>query len=229
MAVRFSSAYARPSIVLDPHHPSYAKYKGNTIAIDNRGGASAVVKHLHDRGAKSLVFVQVEDQHLSHVERWKGTRQTWQELASADTLLIGRELRLRICAHVEAEDDRLGGVREVDVGLRDAADARMHDAGRDLLVAELGERTHDRLRRSRIQVCPQQVKQRRVRQRAVGLEAAPDESGEALARSAGAPFSHQPRFAHPGLAGENGHLPMAASRLLDQAIERGQLRFATDQ
>jgi DNA-binding LacI/PurR family transcriptional regulator len=85
-AVRFSSAYARPSIVLDPHHRSYAKYKGNTIAIDNRGGASALVTHLHDRGAKSLNFVQVEDQHLSHIERYNGAKQTWQELASAASL-----------------------------------------------------------------------------------------------------------------------------------------------
>jgi len=85
-AVRFSSAYGRPSIVLDPHHPSYAKYKGNTIAIDNRGGASSLIHHLHERGAKRLTFVQVEDQHLSHVERWKGTKDTWQELAGADTL-----------------------------------------------------------------------------------------------------------------------------------------------
>ncbi len=85
-AVRFSSAYARPSIVLDPHHPSYAKYKGNTIAIDNRGGASSLARHLHDRGAKSLTFVQVEDQHLSHVERWRGTKETWQELATAASL-----------------------------------------------------------------------------------------------------------------------------------------------
>ena len=85
-AVRFSSAYARPSIVLDPHHPSYAKYKGNTIAIDNRGGASSLVQHLHERGAQSLTFVQVEEQHLSHVERWKGTQQTWHKLAAADKL-----------------------------------------------------------------------------------------------------------------------------------------------
>jgi DNA-binding LacI/PurR family transcriptional regulator len=85
-AVRFSSAYARPSIVLDPHHPSYAKYKGNTIAIDNRGGASAIVSHLHQRGSKSLTFVQVEDQHLSHQERWKGTSETWQALANAESL-----------------------------------------------------------------------------------------------------------------------------------------------
>jgi DNA-binding LacI/PurR family transcriptional regulator len=85
-AVRFSSAYARPSIVLDPHHPSYAKYKGNTIAIDNRGGASAIARHLHERGAESLVFVQIEDQHLSHIDRWKGTKETWQELAGDSSL-----------------------------------------------------------------------------------------------------------------------------------------------
>jgi DNA-binding LacI/PurR family transcriptional regulator len=85
-AVRFSSAYARPSIVLDPHHPSYAKYKGNTISIDNHGGAAALVTHLRERGAKSLTFVQVEDQHLSHVERWKGTRETWHALAEDSTL-----------------------------------------------------------------------------------------------------------------------------------------------
>lgn len=85
-AVRFSSAYARPSIVLDPHHPSYAKYKGNTIAIDNRGGAAALVEHLRERGAQSLTFVQVEDQHLSHIERWKGTKETWLKLAEEPTL-----------------------------------------------------------------------------------------------------------------------------------------------
>lgn len=85
-AERFSSAYARPSIVLDPHHPSYARYKGNTIAIDNRGGASALVRHLFERGAESLVYVQVEDQHLSHVERWKGTKETWQALSSLSSL-----------------------------------------------------------------------------------------------------------------------------------------------
>jgi DNA-binding LacI/PurR family transcriptional regulator len=85
-AVRFSSAYARPSIVLDPHHPSYAKYKGNTIAIDNRGGAAALVTHLRERGAKSLTFVQVEEQHLSHIARWKGTKETWLELAEESTL-----------------------------------------------------------------------------------------------------------------------------------------------
>ncbi len=83
---RFSTARARPCIVLDPHHPSYAKYKGNTIAIGNREGASALVRHLHERGARNLIFVQVESEHLSHVERWRGARETWLELESAQSL-----------------------------------------------------------------------------------------------------------------------------------------------
>jgi LacI family transcriptional regulator len=107
-AVRFSSAYGRPSIVLDPHHPSYAKYKGNTIAIDNRGGASAVVAHLHERGAKCLTFVQVEEQHLSHVERWNGTRQTWQSLADASSL--------KRIALSDLSDAKLRAIAEQDSG-----------------------------------------------------------------------------------------------------------------
>jgi DNA-binding LacI/PurR family transcriptional regulator len=82
----FSSAYARPSIVLDPHHPSYARYQGSTIRIRNKEGASALVGHLYERGARHLTFVQVVTEHLSHEERWRGTKQTWLEHASAATL-----------------------------------------------------------------------------------------------------------------------------------------------
>jgi LacI family transcriptional regulator len=84
--LRFSATYARPSIVLDPHHPSYARYQGNTLRIQNRAGASAVVRHLAERGARHLTFVQVEAEHLGHTERWRGTRQTWIEHASATSL-----------------------------------------------------------------------------------------------------------------------------------------------
>jgi LacI family transcriptional regulator len=83
---RFSSTYSRPSIVLDPHHPSYAHYPGNALRIQNRGGASAVTLHLIERGAKHLTFVQVVADHLGHMERWRGTRETWLEHAGADTL-----------------------------------------------------------------------------------------------------------------------------------------------
>ena len=84
--LRFSAAYSRPSIVLDPHHPSYARYPGNTLRIQNRAGASTIVRHLAERGAKHLTFVQVVADHLGHVERWRGTRQTWAEHATPSTL-----------------------------------------------------------------------------------------------------------------------------------------------
>jgi LacI family transcriptional regulator len=84
--LRFSSTYTRPSIVLDPHHPSYARYPGHTLRIQNRAGASTVVRHLAERGAKYLTFVQVVGDHLGHIERWRGTRQTWAEHSSASTL-----------------------------------------------------------------------------------------------------------------------------------------------
>ncbi len=84
--LRFAAAYARPCIVLDPHHPSYARYTGNALRIQNRAGASAVVEHLWQRGARHLTFVQVVAEHLGHIERWRGARQTWLEHASADTI-----------------------------------------------------------------------------------------------------------------------------------------------
>ena len=79
----FSSAYSRPSIVLDPHHPSYARYTGSTIRIRNKEGASAIVSHLFDRGARKLLFVQVVTEHLGHEDRWRGARQAWQERGAA--------------------------------------------------------------------------------------------------------------------------------------------------
>ena len=83
---RFSATYSRPSIVLDPHHTSYAKYRGNAIRIQNKAGASEVVQHLIERGSMHLTFVQVVADHLGHDERWRGTRQTWLEHANANAL-----------------------------------------------------------------------------------------------------------------------------------------------
>ena len=83
---RFSATYSRPSIVLDPHHPSYARYPGNALGIQNREGASAVAAHLVERGAQSLVFVQVVADHLNHVERWRGAREAWLQHRSPDSL-----------------------------------------------------------------------------------------------------------------------------------------------
>src|SRR6478609_6802476 len=84
--LRFSAAYARPVIVLDPHHPSYARYTGNALCIQNRDGARAIVRHLLDRGAQHLTFAQYAFDHLGHIERWRGARETWVKHASPETI-----------------------------------------------------------------------------------------------------------------------------------------------
>ena len=44
------------------------------------------MSHLLERGTRHLTFVQVVSEHLGHVERWRGTRETWLEHSSADAL-----------------------------------------------------------------------------------------------------------------------------------------------
>ena len=85
-AAWFSRAYARPSIVLDPHHPTYARYTGNSIRIRNKEGASSIARHLYDRGVRDLTFVEVAADHLGHEDRWRGAKQAWIEHAPADSL-----------------------------------------------------------------------------------------------------------------------------------------------
>ena len=82
---RFSAAYSRPVIVLDPHHPSYAGYTGNAMRIQNREGARGVVSHLLERGAEHLTFVQYVFDHLGHIERLRGAREMWLKRASPGT------------------------------------------------------------------------------------------------------------------------------------------------
>jgi DNA-binding LacI/PurR family transcriptional regulator len=103
----FSDAYARPSIVLDPNHSTYTRYKGNAIRIRNKEGASAVVRHLHQRGARHLTFVQVVTDHLAHEERWRGTKQTWLEHSSGAKLrkLVIDELTDEILMKIAARGD----------------------------------------------------------------------------------------------------------------------------
>ena len=84
--LRFSAAYARPAIVLDPHHPTYAGYTGNTLRIQNREGARIIVGHLLERGAQHLTFVQQVSDHLGHIERWRGARETWAKHRAPETL-----------------------------------------------------------------------------------------------------------------------------------------------
>jgi LacI family transcriptional regulator len=101
---RFSATYSRPSIVLDPHHPSYTDYPGNALRIQNRAGARAVVEHLIERGARHLTFVQVVADHLGHIERWRGTREAWLGHASAATLQ-----KITLAEATDAELKRIAG------------------------------------------------------------------------------------------------------------------------
>jgi DNA-binding LacI/PurR family transcriptional regulator len=101
-----SKAYARPAIVLDPHHPSYAGYAGNSIRIRNEEGASAIAAHLFERGARTLCFVHVVSEHLSHDQRWEGARKAWLERGPASNLS-------RVCID-ELGDEELVRLAELD-------------------------------------------------------------------------------------------------------------------
>src|SRR5215203_424420 len=56
---------------------------------------------------------------------------------------LGRLTRFFVRAHVEADHDRAGGLRQGDVGFGDAADARMKHPRRDLLGPKLLEGAND--------------------------------------------------------------------------------------
>ena len=84
--LHFSSTYGRPCIVLDPFHPTYARYTGNNIRIRNKEGASALTRHLYERGSRDLTSCKSSADHIGHDERWRGARQTWLEHASAESL-----------------------------------------------------------------------------------------------------------------------------------------------
>ena len=69
-------------------------------------------------------------------------------VADFDALVIGRLLRLRIGADVEADDDSLRCRRKRDIRLGDATDARMHEARFDFVVADLAKCSRDRFDRT---------------------------------------------------------------------------------
>jgi hypothetical protein len=52
---------------------------------------------------------------------------------------FGQLARLRVRAHVEADHDRLRRQRQVDVGLRDAADGGVHDVDPHLGSGQLAQ------------------------------------------------------------------------------------------
>src|SRR4051812_36099518 len=69
--------------------------------------------------------------------------------ADLDALALSQLARLAHRADVEAEDDRVGRGGEVDVGLRDAADAGVDDLNGDLVLRQLGDLVLEGLERAR--------------------------------------------------------------------------------
>ena len=68
-------------------------------------------------------------------------------VADLDAGLLGEIARLLVRAHVEPEDHRLRGLGQRHVRLGHAADAAVNDPRHDFVVAELLERSRDRLDR----------------------------------------------------------------------------------
>ena len=85
-------------------------------------------EHAHARGVDVLDDL-VDDAVQAHV----------------DLGALGLGLGLGLGAHVEADDDRVGGVRQHDVGLVDRADAAVDDVDADLGLVHLVQRVHERL------------------------------------------------------------------------------------
>ena len=80
---------------------SYADYPGTTVGIDNAGGSRSVTEHLIAQGARRLLFVLDEREHLGQQQRWAGAREAWLKQNSLDTLLFShKEARCRIATHV---------------------------------------------------------------------------------------------------------------------------------
>jgi LacI family transcriptional regulator len=86
------AAVIRPAVhslaIVDPHAPSYAGYPGTTIGVDNAGGARHMAEHLMAQGAKNLLFVLGDRDHLGQQQRWQGARDAWLKQHALDTLLF---------------------------------------------------------------------------------------------------------------------------------------------
>jgi DNA-binding LacI/PurR family transcriptional regulator len=63
--------------MIDANDPAFANYAGPSVRIDNAGGAAGLTRHLIERGAKRMLFVQQLANHLTHQERWNGARSRW--------------------------------------------------------------------------------------------------------------------------------------------------------
>ncbi len=87
-----------PTVIIDPHHVSYAGYRGLHVTMDNKGAGRMMVEHLVSRGVQRLLFIQAHTDHLGHMQRWDGARQAWAEKRPPQNLT---------CTPVDEVDDNL--------------------------------------------------------------------------------------------------------------------------
>ncbi len=107
------------------------------------------VEHLQDQGIAEHLLAERRGQQSGH-GRLHVIHEVVDDVVVADLLavLVGRETGFLVGPDVEADDRGAGRLGERDVRFRDAADARVDDAGSDLVVAELLERGDDGLDRA---------------------------------------------------------------------------------
>ena len=110
------------------------------------------------RGAEDRTHLDLADRLLDLLGREHALHRVAQLLEGAvddrvgadlDALAVGDGRRVAHRAHVEADDHGVGRRGEVDVGLRDAADAGAHDVDLDVGLRELGDLVLERLQRAR--------------------------------------------------------------------------------
>jgi len=75
----------------------------------------------------------------------------------------------------------------------------------------------------------QQIKKGGVGKRTICLKAVPLEQQKTLTGGGGFHLSDQARFANASLPADQGHVPAAAFRLLNQQVESGEFGSAPDQ
>lgn len=100
------AAAGRPVVVIDPSDPSFSNYHGSTVRVDNMAGAAGIARHLIDRGARHLLFVQQLREHLGHRQRADGARSEWLKSQPLESYSF--------CMLDELTDDTLRGFANLD-------------------------------------------------------------------------------------------------------------------
>ena len=125
-----------------PHHAAGDVRTGH--GTDLRGH-----EHGANLGGADDFFAALRRQHAGHgrLQLIDGVVDD-AVVTDVDVVALGQLARADVGPYVEANDHRLGGNRQVDVGFADAANARVHQLHLDLVVGELEQRLPQRLLRA---------------------------------------------------------------------------------